>query len=128
MGLGCCERHRHVVFGGAPACEDAIKPAEIFGRAAGLRPSSRPCENGLANQTVTNCNGLKREMCVEKMSKGVRYLPEIDRYYFERLDKSQGFYFNSPCEAFAALIDKVSGKGTWDRNPFVVVYEFEIVK
>lgn len=32
MGLGCCERHRHVVFGGAPACDDAIKPAETFGR------------------------------------------------------------------------------------------------
>lgn len=40
----------------------------------------------------------------------------------------QGFYFNSPCEAFAALIDKVSGKGTWDSNPFVVVYGFELVK
>lgn len=30
--------------------------------------------------------------------------------------------------AFAALIDKVSGRGTWDRNPWVVVYEFELVK
>ena len=30
--------------------------------------------------------------------------------------------------AFAALIDKVSGAGTWDDNPFVVVYEFELVK
>lgn len=28
----------------------------------------------------------------------------------------------------AALIDKVSGRGTWDRNPWVVVYEFELVK
>ena len=43
-------------------------------------------------------------------------------YYFDRADKDQGFYFNSPREAFAALIDKVSGKGTWDSNPFVVVY------
>ena len=35
---------------------------------------------------------------------------------------------NTPREAFAALIDKVSGRGTWDRNPWVVVYEFELVK
>lgn len=35
--------------------------------------------------------------------------------------------FLSPREAFAALIDKVSGKGTWESNPFVYVYEFEKV-
>ena len=56
------------------------------------------------------------------MREGVRYFPETGKYYFERTDKEQGFYFNSPHEAFAALIDKVSGKGTWDMNPFVVVY------
>lgn len=31
-------------------------------------------------------------------------------------------------EAFAALIDKVSGKGTWQSNPWVFVYEFALVK
>lgn len=29
-------------------------------------------------------------------------------------------------EAFAYLIDKVSGKGTWEENPFVWVYEFKL--
>ena len=36
--------------------------------------------------------------------------------------------FNTPRQAFAALIDKVSGRGTWERNPWVVAYEFELVK
>ena len=36
--------------------------------------------------------------------------------------------FHSPREAFAALIDKVSGKGTWESNPYVFVYDFELVK
>lgn len=31
-------------------------------------------------------------------------------------------------DAFAVLIDKISGKGTWDSNPFVFVYEFELFK
>ena len=35
--------------------------------------------------------------------------------------------FDSPQKAFAALIDKVSGRGTWDSNPMVLVYEFELV-
>lgn len=33
-----------------------------------------------------------------------------------------------PREAFALLIDKVSGKSTWDSNPYVWVYDFELVK
>ncbi len=36
--------------------------------------------------------------------------------------------YNDPREAFAALIDKVSGKGTWESNPYVFVYEFELMK
>jgi hypothetical protein len=35
--------------------------------------------------------------------------------------------FPFPRPAFAALIDKVSGKGTWERNPWVVAYTFELV-
>lgn len=35
--------------------------------------------------------------------------------------------FRTPREAFAALIDKISGKVTWDSNPLVWVYEFELV-
>ena len=36
-------------------------------------------------------------------------------------------WYKTPREAFAALIDKVSGKGTWASNPWVFVYEFEWV-
>lgn len=39
-----------------------------------------------------------------------------------------GLWFNTPREAFASLIDKVSGRGTWDRNPFVWRIEFKLVK
>ena len=34
----------------------------------------------------------------------------------------------TPREPYAKLIDKISGKGTWDRNPLVFVYEFELIK
>lgn len=36
--------------------------------------------------------------------------------------------FDTPVEAFQVLIDKVSGKGTWESNPYVFVYEFELIK
>lgn len=37
-------------------------------------------------------------------------------------------WYNTPREAFAALINKVCRKGTWASNPWVVAYEFELVK
>lgn len=40
---------------------------------------------------------------------------------------SRGNYWVTPREAFAALIDKVSGRGTWNSNPLVWVYSFELV-
>lgn len=46
-------------------------------------------------------------------------------YEFEG-NKDNGF--DTPREAFAALIDKVSGKGTWESNPYVWAYEFELMK
>ncbi len=42
--------------------------------------------------------------------------------------KGTAVEFDTPRKAFASLIDKVSGRGTWDWNPWVVVYEFELVK
>lgn len=42
--------------------------------------------------------------------------------------KGTAVEFDTPRKAFASLIDRVSGKGTWASNPWVVVYEFELVK
>lgn len=36
--------------------------------------------------------------------------------------------FDTPREAYATLINRISGKGTWESNPFVFAYEFELVK
>lgn len=34
--------------------------------------------------------------------------------------------WETPREAYAVLIDKISGKGTWERNPYVLAYDFEL--
>ena len=41
---------------------------------------------------------------------------------FYEFDGNKDDGFDTPREAFAALIDKVSGKGTWESNPYVFVY------
>lgn len=45
-------------------------------------------------------------------------------YYFDGHGRC---WYNTPREAFAALIDKVSGRGTWNSNPLVWCYSFELV-
>ena len=64
---------------------------------------------------------------------------DCEREGLEWINRSPGIYkrwtfkgvscdYETRREAFAALIDKVSGKGTWESNPWVFVYEFELVK
>ena len=35
--------------------------------------------------------------------------------------------YQSHIEAYAALIDQINGKGTWESNPFVFVYDYELM-
>lgn len=35
--------------------------------------------------------------------------------------------FHTPHQAFAYLIDNISGKGTWESNPWVEAYSFELI-
>lgn len=47
-------------------------------------------------------------------------------YYLESNEKEHRYV--TPREAFAFLIDEISGRGTWQSNPYVWVYEFELIK
>ena len=49
-------------------------------------------------------------------------------YYNKKSLSKQLVSRECPQEAFAALIDKINGYGTWESNPYVFVYEFELVK
>jgi len=60
---------------------------------------------------------------VDCMAEGINYYEQEGFSWC-----STGKLFDTPREAYAALIDKISGKGTWESNPYVWVYEFELVK
>lgn len=49
----------------------------------------------------------------------------ISTAYLNHIDGE--LYFHAR-DAFAALIDEIDGKGTWDKNPIVTRYEFELIK
>lgn len=58
---------------------------------------------------------------IEEHLKGIQYgFPSNIGYIGQ-------YPFSNPREAFSALIDKVSGKGAWECNPFVCAYEFKLI-
>ena len=86
----------------------------------------------ITNIRVERLQDISDEDCI---AEGIRRLgKEYVRFKKEYCYTCQNyavtdFYsFSTPREAYAALIDKISGKGTWESNPWVFVYDFELVK
>lgn len=85
----------------------------------------------ITNIRVERLQEISNEDCLKE---GIRKWADADpmykkTYQGENLYEYAGSWdgFRTPREAFAALINKVSGKGTWESNPIVWVYEFELV-
>lgn len=57
----------------------------------------------------------------EKEKKECGFYP--DGFSFYGID----YHYPTPREAYAVLIDLICGKGTWQSNPWVFAYEFELV-
>lgn len=72
-------------------------------------------------QDISDENCL-REGVIKKFSFFTMGVP-IYNYTFTGCNSS----YQNPRAAFAALIDKVSGRGTWNSNPLVWTYSFELV-
>lgn len=73
--------------------------------------------------TAVRAERLRDISDVDCMAEGINYYEQEGFSWC-----STGKLFDTPREAYAALIDKVSGKGTWENNPYVFVYDFELVK
>lgn len=82
--------------------------------------------------TGVRCERLQDISDEECMREGIleSWYESTDTTTYGYADEKKGtaVEFDTPREAFAALIDKVSGRGTWGCNPWVVAYEFELVK
>lgn len=61
------------------------------------------------------------------LAEGIMYDPKGVAKYGYRFGEGKSKWYRTPKDAFSSLIDKVSGKGTWDSNPYVYVFTFELV-
>jgi hypothetical protein len=82
--------------------------------------------------TGVKCERLQDISEADCLKEGIiKYTKDGTVFKYDLSDRFEMFSWQdmkrSPREAFSALIDKVSGKGTWECNPFVWAYEFELM-
>lgn len=91
-----------------------------------VKPELMPHQIHIKDVRVERLQDISEKDC---LAEGIIHFSVLhNMFYFEDAQKEDGFYFDTAKEAYAALIDKVSGKETWENNPFVFVYDFELIK
>jgi hypothetical protein len=91
-----------------------------------VRADLMPHRIRITNIKVERLQDISDEDCIKE---GVEKW--IDCYIVPGIMENQGknnVCFDTPREAFAALIDRISGRGTWQSNPWVYAYTFELKK
>ena len=83
----------------------------------------------ITNIKVERLRDISEEDCMKEGIMEGEFMNTWDTFYFDMWgDVPNHITFKTPHEAFASLIDRISGKGTWERNPWVYAYEFELIK
>ncbi len=94
-----------------------------------VRADLMPHQIRITNVRVERLQDISDEDC---LAEGIEKVAECEDLYRVAVHHKSGKYSylsgNSPHETYAALIDRISGKGTWESNPYVFAYTFELVK
>ena len=78
--------------------------------------------------TTVRCERLHDISDEDCVSEGICPIWNLSRTFIIGCsNKSDVVIYNSIKEAYAALINKINGKGTFDKNPYVWVYDFKLV-
>ena len=78
----------------------------------------------ITNVRIEHLQDISDKDCINE---GLEFLNGNFYVNYNKKTHSRIWLGKIPQEAYAALIDKISGKGTWERNPLVWVYEFELI-
>lgn len=118
-----------------PREDSAEKFREKYEETAGwtnkmfVQPELMPHKIQITNVRLERLQDITDEECLaEGIWKG-EFPNTRDVYYYEIIGDCKAYkMFTTPRKAYASLIDAISGKGTWDSNPYVFAYEFMLVR
>jgi hypothetical protein len=82
----------------------------------------------ITNVRCERLQNISYEDCIKEGIQEQRWIDGADRDIFYVVRDMSCELYNTPQLAYAALIDKISGKGTWESNPYVWVYDFKLLK
>ena len=78
---------------------------------------------------VQRLQSISDEDCMKEGIMEGEFMNTWDTFYFDEWgDVPNHITFKRPRDAYRNLIDRISGKGTWQRNPWVYVYTFELLR
>ena len=90
-----------------------------------VRAERMPHAIRITNIRVERLQDISEEDCLkEGIWRDDNVGLEGTTYWYHGLANSS---FRTPQEAYASLIDRISGKGTWASNPYVFVYDFVLI-
>lgn len=90
-----------------------------------VRADKMPHAIRITNIRIERLQDISEEDCLkEGILRGYDVGSDSTTYWYHGLANSS---FRTPQEAYASLIDRISGKGTWESNPYVFVYDFELI-
>lgn len=92
-----------------------------------VRADLMPHQIRITNVRIQRLQDISDNECLKE---GLEWDGAASQYYvnYQKETGRKTFLGNTTRKAFARLIDKVSWKGTWDSNPYVWVYDFELIK
>lgn len=131
-------------------CSENYMPLECLSSHAGAKnkmfvdPKLMPHRIHITNIRVERLQDISDEDCLKEGIQKTGFSNRLYQHFIAGIKRkgntllylgNNGRYipfkwqtYETPREAFAALIDKTCGNGTWHSNPFVFVYDFELVK
>lgn len=86
-------------------------------------PEKMPWQVQMTDLWFEHMQDISDEDCLRE---GLLIGEQEPRMYGFRLPKGTVLSFLTPREAFAALIDRINGHGTWKYNPWVVAYTMDL--
>lgn len=95
-----------------------------------VKPELMPHQIRITNVRIQRLQDISNEDCLAEGIIKKWHAPACRNYfYLPNVEvKSTKDVFETPREAYATLIDKVGKKGDWERNPYVFVDEFKLIK
>lgn len=93
-----------------------------------VKPELMPHQIKITNVRIERLQDISDDDCLAEGVEKIIYEDGTPRYYVKDWKGDTMLATYTPQNAYSFLIDKVGKKGDWESNPYVFVYDFELIK